>query len=48
MKRKQTSVLQYCTNDNPTTITTNQESGGGELNSNTDDSRDHKVKKFKS
>ena len=48
VQRKLTSVLQYCTNDNPTTITIDQESGGGELDSNSDDSRAHKVKKFKS
>lgn len=47
-QRKLTSFLQPCTNNNPSTITTDQESGGEELDSNSDDSRAHKVKKFKS
>ena len=48
LQRKLTSVLQYCINNNPCTITTDQESGVEELDSNSDDSRAHKVKKFKS
>lgn len=47
-QRKLTSFLQSCTNNSCSTITSDQASGGEQPGSNNDDSRAHKVKKFKS
>lgn len=47
-QRKLTSYLQSCTNNSCSTIISDQESEGQRLDSNSNDFRAHKVKKFKS